>query len=60
MTLYLFQQQKENMKNLNQQQPIFYRNELISFIDFDSQRNGYIQIFIGMALLFVNIDELSN
>jgi len=48
------------MKNLNQQQPIFYRNELISFIDFDSQRNGYIQIFIGMALLFVKIDELSN
>lgn len=48
------------MKNINQQAPIFYRNELTTFIDWTSETNGYIHIFIGSALLFVNIEELKN
>lgn len=56
------------MKNLDQQSAIYYRNNLVSFIDWDSQfvsdgLNGLetrITIFIGTAVLNVNFHELSN
>jgi len=56
------------MKNLDQQSAIYYRNNLVSFIDWDSQfkvetLNGLetvVVIFIGTALLHVSLNELSN
>ncbi len=58
----------KSMKNLDQQSAIYYRNNLVSFIDWDSQfvsdgLNGFetrITIFIGNAVLNVNFHELSN
>ena len=58
----------KSMKNLDQQSAIYYRNNLVSFIDWDSQfkvetLNGLetvVVIFIGTALLHVSLNELSN
>ena len=56
------------MTNLNQQQAIYYRNNLVSFIDWDSEYKvetltGWetrILIYVGTALLNVNINDLEN
>jgi hypothetical protein len=56
------------MKSLNQQKAIFYRNNLVSFIDWNSEHTvetlagveTRILIYIGTALLNVNIIELTN
>ena len=56
------------MKNLDQQESIYFKNKLVSFIDWDSQfrietLNGWetiVVIFIGTALLHVSLNELSN
>jgi hypothetical protein len=48
------------MQELEQQKRIYYRNHLVTFIDFESERNGCIHIYIGNCLLLVKINELSN
>jgi len=61
-------QNKAKMKSLNQQKAIFYRNNLVSFIDWNSEHTvetlagveTRILIYIGTALLNVNIIELTN
>jgi len=56
------------MKNLDQQSAIYYRNNLVSFIDWDSVyevetltgTDFRISIYVGTALLNVSFHELSN
>ena len=56
------------MKTLDQQKAIFYRNNLVSFIDWDSKyevetsfgMQTRILIKIGQALLNVDLSELTN
>ena len=56
------------MKALNQQEAIYYRNNLVSFIDWNSVyevetltgTDFRISIYIGTALLNVSFHELSN
>ncbi len=56
------------MTKLNQQNAIYYRNNLVSYVDWNSEfqvetLNGTetrILIFVGKALLNVNINELKN
>jgi hypothetical protein len=48
------------MKTLIQDSKIFFNSMEVSFIDWESELNGCITIFIGTALLVVKKSDLYN
>jgi hypothetical protein len=57
------------MKTLDQNKKVYFRNNLVNYIDFDSmfesvnyenKRETRINITIGTAILNVNLNDLNN
>jgi hypothetical protein len=48
------------MKKLIQDSKIYFNNMEVSYIDWESEFNGHITIFIGTALLVVKKSDLHN
>lgn len=47
-------------KNFNIASQVFFKDQLVTFIDFDSETTNCIGVFIGTAYVLVNKSDLHN